>query len=84
MAQIYAGMFMFSFIVDELVSAFVPPDDFFKLPTRKFASLANYASCLTFQDKVRVTRSRNTLQSLDILGLFLGGLIVVRQVVGFV
>ena len=84
MAQTYAGMFVFSSIVDELVSAFEPPDDFFKLPTRKFASLANYASCLRFQDEVRVTRFRNTLQSLDILEVFLGGLIVVGQVVGFI
>jgi hypothetical protein len=83
-AKIDAGMYVGSFIVDEFVSAFAPPEDFFKLPRRKFRSLANYASCLTHQDEERVTRFRETLLSLDILEIIATGLIVVGQCVAFV
>lgn len=84
MAQIYAGVFMISYVIDELVSGFVPPDDFFKLRMRKFTSLANYAECLTVQDEARVTRFRETLLFLAILESVAGVLIVVGQCVFFV
>lgn len=84
MAQLYAGMFVFSYIVDEVVCNFAPPDDFFELPKRKFRSLATYSSCLTHQDEARVARFGNVLQSLDLLEIALEAFILVGQCVGFV
>ena len=84
MAQIFAGIFILSYVVDETVTFFTPPKDYFNLPRKKFASLANYSFCLTHQDQALVTKFRGTLVSLDILTFFLCALIVIAQVIFFI
>lgn len=84
MAQIYAGIFIFSYVVDETVTFFTPPKDYFSLPRKKFTSLASYSFCLTHQDESRVAKFRGTLLSLDILTFFLSALIVIAQVIFFI
>jgi hypothetical protein len=84
MAQIYAGMFIFSYVVDEIFCVSAPPNNFFTLRMTKFRSLADYADCLTHQDNAREALFRNVLRSLDVYGIALWFLVIVGQCAGFI